>query len=74
MNRADCITRVVLTGEQGFGFGSNDFMLEPRQQFAQFVQRSFICFRKFKEHASIGDFTFEFLLSLDGSLGPAALL
>jgi hypothetical protein len=74
MNRANRIARVVLAGKQSFGFGGHDFVLEPRHQLAQFVQRSFILFRKFKEHAGVGDFALKLLLSLDRTLDPAALL
>jgi hypothetical protein len=31
-------------------------------------------FRKFKEHAGVGDFALKLLLSLDRTLDPAALL
>jgi hypothetical protein len=74
VNRADGIARVVLTGEQRFAFGGYDLMFEPAEQFPQLVQRRFILFRKFKEHAGVGDFAFEFHLPLDGPLHAAALL
>ena len=53
MDRADCIARVVLTREQCFRFGRDEFVLEPIEQLAQLIQRTFVFFRKFKEHASI---------------------
>lgn len=49
-------------------------MFQTAQQFAQFIQRSFIFFRKFKEHTRVGNLGLKLFLSLEYSLQSAALL
>jgi len=74
MNRANRITSIVIARQQRFSFGREEFVPDSREQVAQFVQRRFVFFRKFKQNPSVGNLSFEFFLSLDRSLCAAALL
>jgi hypothetical protein len=42
MDSADGVARIVLAGQQRFGFGRDQLMFQTAEQFAQFLQRSFI--------------------------------
>ena len=55
-------------------FGSDQFVFQPGQQFAQLVDRSLISFCEFKEHARVGNFRLKFFLSLERSLHATSLL
>jgi hypothetical protein len=74
VNRTDGVARVVLAGQQHFGFGFAQFPLETCEQAAQLLQGTFVFFSKFKEHAGIGNFRFKLFLPFYYAFQPAALL
>ena len=74
MDGADCVTRIVFTGEQRLGLRLQDFVLQSLDQLTQLIQRAFIFFREFKKHSGVGHLGFELFLALDRSLETAPLL
>jgi hypothetical protein len=74
MNRTNGVARIVLAAQQHLGFSFAQLGFEATKQTAQFIQRCFVFFSKFKEHAGVGNLSLELLLAFDDAFQTAPLL